>query len=105
MRHRLCCPADPEGLAATAEYADGIGPWLRQLYAPAEIDGHPVSTGVVSAAHAAGLVVHPYTFRADAPEPAFGDFATLVQWFVEELAIDGLFTDFPDRARRALAGT
>jgi glycerophosphoryl diester phosphodiesterase len=94
----------PGGLRQVATYADGIGPSLRQLYVLADIDGHPVSTGLVSAAHAAGLVVHPYTFRADDLAPGFGSFAAMVHWFVSELAIDGLFTDFPDRARAALAG-
>jgi glycerophosphoryl diester phosphodiesterase len=93
----------PGGLRQIAGYADGIGPWLGQLYTLAEIDGQPVSTGLVSAAHAAGLVVHPYTFRADDLAPGFGTFAAMVCWFVAELRIDGLFTDFPDRAREALA--
>jgi len=26
----------------------------------------------------------------------------MIRWFVEELAIDGVFTDFPDLARIAL---
>lgn len=90
------------GLRETAEYADGIGPWLQQLYAPAEIDGHPVASGLVSTAHAGGLKVHPYTFRADELAPGFASFTAMVRWFAGELRIDGLFTDFPDRARRAL---
>ena len=90
------------GLAQVATVADGIGPWIGQLYTGAEIDGHPVSTGLVSAAHKAGLTVHPYTFRADALGPGFESFPEMIRWFVETLAIDGLFTDFPDRARRAL---
>lgn len=93
----------PGGLRQVASYADGIGPWLGQLYTLADIDGHPVSTGLVSAAHAAGLVVHPYTFRADDLAPGFGSFAAMVRWFVSELDVDGLFTDFPDRALEALA--
>ena len=94
----------PNGLRQVATYADGVGPWLGQLYTLADIDGHPVSTGLVSAAHAAGLVVHPYTFRADDLAAGFGSFADMVRWFVSELGVDGLFTDFPDRAREALAG-
>jgi glycerophosphoryl diester phosphodiesterase len=93
----------PAGLRQVATYADGIGPWLGQLYTLADIDGHPVSTGLASAAHAAGLVVHPYTFRSDDLAPGFGSFAAMVRWFVTELEVDGLFTDFPDRARDALA--
>lgn len=92
----------PDGLREVAEYANGIGPSLGQLYTLADIDGHPVSTGVVSAAHAAGLVVHPYTFRADQAARGFGSFDHLVDWFTGTLRIDGLFTDFPDLVREAL---
>lgn len=91
-----------DGLREIAKVADGIGPWIRQLYTEDEIDGLPVSTGLVSAAHAAGLEVHPYTFRADQLLPGFDGFAAMVEWFDDTLGIDGLFTDFPDRALSAL---
>lgn len=94
----------PGGLRQVATYADAVGPWLGQLYTLADIDGQPVSSGFVSAAHGAGLAVHPYTFRADDLAPGFGSFAAMVRWFVAELGVDGLFTDFPDRAREALTG-
>lgn len=92
-----------EGLEQLAMTADGIGPGLWQLYTLAEIDGQPVSTGLVSRAHVHGLAVHPYTFRADQLPPGFETFESAVQWFAGTLAIDGLFTDFPDRGLRALA--
>ena len=92
-----------DGLKSIAEVADGIGPWAPQLYTIAEIDGQAVSTGMVSAAHAVGLTVHPYTFRADALLPGFDTFTEMVEWFAGTLSIDGLFTDFPDKAIEALA--
>ncbi len=92
-----------EGIAELAKTADGIGPGLWHLYTLAEIDGQPVSTGLVSLAHSHDLVVHPYTFRTDQLPPGFETFEAAVQWFVETLNIDGLFTDFPDRAIDALA--
>jgi len=92
----------PDGLKEIATVADGIGPWLGQLYAEDEIDGCPVSTGLVSAAHASGLLVHPYTFRADQLGPGFDSFNAMVDWFTDTLGIDGLFTDFPDLALRAI---
>jgi len=91
-----------EGLARVAEYADGLGPWLNQLYELEPINQDPVSSGLASRAHEAGLVVHPYTFRADALAPGFAAFAPMVRWFADSLGIDGLFTDFPDRALAAL---
>jgi len=66
------------------------------------VDGQPVSTGLVSAAHRAGLKVHPYTFRADELPPGFESLEEMVSWFVEILRIDGLFTDFPDVALAAV---
>ena len=48
-------------------------------------------------AHAAGLAVHPYTFRADELPPGFSSFEELVRFFLVDIGIDGLFTDFPDR--------
>ncbi len=94
-----------EGLQSLAGTVDGVGPWLGQLVDMSGIDGQPVSTGLVSAAHAAGLVVHPYTFRADQLAPGFETMAEMVSWFVEKLSIDGLFTDFPDQALAAFRRT
>jgi glycerophosphoryl diester phosphodiesterase len=91
------------GLQQLATVADAIGPWAAQLYTIAEIDGQAVSTGLASRAHAAGLSVHPYTFRADALLPGFANFAEMIEWFAGTLSIDGLFTDFPDQAIEALA--
>ena len=91
-----------EGIRQVAKSADGIGPGLWQLYTLAEIDGQPVSSGLVSLAHSLDLAVHPYTFRVDQMPPGFENFESAVQWFVNTLAIDGLFTDFPDRALHAI---
>jgi glycerophosphoryl diester phosphodiesterase len=90
------------GLAQLAEIVQGVGPWIGHLIRMADIDGHPVSTGLVSAAHAAGLQVHPFTFRADQLAPGFETLTEMVRWFVDELKIDGLFTDFTDVAVAAL---
>jgi glycerophosphoryl diester phosphodiesterase len=93
-----------EGMGQVAKTADGIGPGLWQLYTLAEIDGQPVSAGLVSRAHARDLAVHPYTFRADQLPLGFETFEAAVNWFVTTLGIDGLFTDFPNKAIDSLAG-
>lgn len=90
----------PAGLRELARTVDGIGPWVGQLYTMAAIDGQPISSGLASEARKAGLAVHPYTFRADALAPGFATFEAMLGWFVDGLKVDGLFTDFPDRARR-----
>ncbi len=91
------------GLAAIAAYADGIGP-EKQLILPVGEDGVPgAPTDLVARAHAAGLLVHAWTLRADAeflPAGYHGDAAAEFDQF-RRLGVDGVFTDFPDVAVRA----
>ena len=90
------------GLAAVADYAAGIGPWVGQLYRGRGEDGEAQVTDLAERAHAAGLLVHPYTFRSDALPAGIDSFDALLALFVDRLGVDGLFTDFPDRARAFL---
>jgi len=94
----------PEGLAGIAETVDAIGPSIRHIVKLAEVDGRLVSTGLVSMAHELGLLVHPWTFRAEQLAPGFESLREMIRWFVDELKIDGLFTDFPDVAINAIRG-
>ncbi len=89
-------------LEEIAVYADGIGP-NKRLIVPIGPDGRlRPPTSLVEDAHRAGLLVHPWTFRSD---PVFlapdyeGDAAREIEQFLS-LGVDGLFTDFPDLARR-----
>ena len=61
-----------------------------------------IITSLVELAHQHGLVVHPYTFRADALPDHFRTFEEALTTFVVQAQIDGLFTDFPDRAVKLL---
>ena len=90
----------PAGLREVATIADGIGPWGPQVltFAPGKA---PVPTGLVQAAHAAGLTVHPYTLRADELPPGVTSLTTLVH-ALQTAGVDGAFTDFPDQLRAAL---
>ncbi|WP_084583277.1 glycerophosphodiester phosphodiesterase [Sphingomonas azotifigens] len=92
--------ATPEGLKAVAKYAYGIGPELTQILAT---DGTPST--LVADAHAAGLKLHPWTFRAEnfflmpsyrvGTDPAaHGRLAEEITAFLKA-GIDGFFTDFP----------
>lgn len=87
-----------KGLAEVAQYADGIGPSLSQVIAVGSDKRTPVVTDLVRQAHAVGLVVHPYTLRADALPRYATTFDELLRWFCVTADVDGLFTDFPDRA-------
>lgn len=84
------------GLREVASYAAGIGPWLMQIYRGRGADGEPIVTDLVSRAHKQGLAVHPYTFRRDQLPPGMTNYEELLALFIDTLAVDGLFTDFPD---------
>ena len=90
------------GLTRVAESADAIGPWIPQLYHYNDEKLTLESSGLTEHAHARGLAVHPYTFRVDDLPPGFDDFGKLVRYCTRDLLVDGLFTDFPDKAIEAL---
>ena len=94
--------AAPLDLAEVASYADGIGVH-KDLVFPRDAAGRlGTPTSLVHDAHALGLVVHAWTFRA---EPVFlptdTDAATELMAFAAA-GIDGVFADQPDLAVRAL---
>lgn len=91
-----------KGLDRLARTVDGIGPWLPRVYRLRKRDGKIFASGLVQRAHKAGLAVHPYTFRVDELPAGFATFDALLAFFVDELAVDGLFTDFPDKALQFL---
>lgn len=87
----------PAGLAEIAKVADGIGPALSDVVAR-KGDGPLEPTSLVRDAHALGLEVHPYTFRADALPPGVGSLEDLLRIALADIGVDGVFTDHPDRA-------
>ncbi|MBX3436522.1 MAG: glycerophosphodiester phosphodiesterase [Planctomycetaceae bacterium] len=89
-----------EGLRRVAEYAEGIGPALPQVISGVTVDRAAIVTPLVAAAHEQGLVVHPYTLRADDLPKWCNDFDSLLRMCYVDANVDGLFTDFPDRAAR-----
>lgn len=116
----------PGGLKEIKTYADGIGPWKAYLLPARQQDtngdGKPDDlsgdgaiderdrvllppTPVVKDAHAAGLFVHPFTFRSEAKRLVSdyrGDAAAEYKKFYE-MGVDGVFSDFPDTAVKARA--
>ena len=98
--------ATPGGLRSIARYADGVGP-SKDYIVPRNADQSSAApTRFVKDAHAAGLVVHPYTFRREnsflplelrlSLEPAgIGDLRSELRQFFA-LGVDGVFTDNPD---------
>ena len=117
----------PAGLAEIKTYADGIGPWKPYLISSKGVDANGdgkaddvnkdgvvderdrtmlPATAVLKDAHAAGLVVHPFTFRNEAKRLASdfnGDPVAEYRLFFQ-LGVDGVFSDFTDTAVKARAG-
>jgi glycerophosphoryl diester phosphodiesterase len=113
----------PAGLDFVNDYADGVGPWKpyllrtrifdpnhdgiaddRNLDGVVNLSDREVvgDTGVIAAAHAAGLVVHGFTFRNDSSLYGFSDpIAEYKAYYA--IGIDGVFSDFPDTALQAQA--
>jgi glycerophosphoryl diester phosphodiesterase len=100
--------ATAAGLKDVATYADGVGP-SKDYIIPRDASGHSLApTTFIADAHAAGLVVHPYTFRNEnqflpledrsngGVDPnAYGDaFAEDKRFFAA--GVDGIFTDNSD---------
>jgi glycerophosphoryl diester phosphodiesterase len=104
--------ATPDGLKIVARYASGIGPSKDMVIPRNALGALEQPTRLVDDAHAVGLKVHPWTFRAEnyflplgfraGIDPRKrGDLAREVRAFVKA-DIDGLFTDHPGLAHAAL---
>ena len=98
----------PAGLAAIARYADGIGPNKDRII-PHLADGRlGAPTSLVADAHAAGLKLHPWTFRPEnyflAADFRAGDSPASRGDLIGELrafyaaGVDGVFSDLPEAA-------
>ena len=96
-------------LKEIAQVAQGIGPWKVYIDSyvtdASGIKTRIPATDVVKRAHAAGLALHPFTFRneakhltdTDAGDP-YNEYALFF-----ELGVDGVFSDYTDTAVAARA--
>tara|TARA_B100000686_G_C16682283_1_gene912652 strand:+ start:266 stop:1288 length:1023 start_codon:yes stop_codon:yes gene_type:complete len=85
-----------KGLNDVSEYADGIGPWMNQLVLGVDLSGNFQITNLVKNARRKDLLIHAYTFRADRLPDYVSNFDELLDIFLNEVGVDGIFTDFPD---------
>lgn len=80
-------------IEAIAEYADGIGPHKADLIARTHVEGLPL----MQEAQSKGLLVHPFTSRADKVDTAFnGDHDREEIYILCCLRANGIFTEHPD---------
>ncbi len=91
-------------LEAMRAYADGVGAEKR-LVIPVNADGSlQPPTALITDAHALKLFVHIWTLRNEAsflPAAYNGDPAKEARQFID-LGVDGMFTDFPDVAKKEI---
>lgn len=99
----------PAGLDFIKRYADGIGAHTH-LMIPLAGGQLGAPTQLIAEAHARGLLVHGWTFRAEnsflpaefrREGQALGDMAGQLKAFLA-LGMDGFFTDQPDLGRAAI---
>lgn len=89
-----------DGMKEIAQYADGVGPEKSMIVDRSSKPGDHKISDLVKLAHANGMQVHPYTFRLDPGQvPSYAEsFEQMLEIFYFEADVDGVFTDFPDRA-------
>jgi glycerophosphoryl diester phosphodiesterase len=92
----------PGAMKQIAQYADGIGPDYHMLVEEGSTKGNIRLTAMVKEAHANNMVVHPYTVRADDLPDYVSDVNQLFDLLYNRDNVDGLFSDFPDKARAFL---
>lgn len=92
-------PGDPSKAGAIldqiATYAEGIGPDKKLI---------ETTPDIVKWAHARHLLVHPYTLRADDLLSKYKQFDDELAQFYVTYDVDGVFTDFTDKAVQFLSG-
>lgn len=103
--------ATPAGLAEIRSYANGVGANTSVMIPLTAAGTLATPTNFVSDAHAAGLIVHGWTFRAEnaflpnefdvGADPAgFGKLEGQIKAFLN-LGMDGFFTDHPHLGKLA----
>jgi glycerophosphoryl diester phosphodiesterase len=87
-------------LTEISGYAQGVGP-NKNSFGPTNI---LQAKEIVSNAHALGLFLHPWTFRADSGiiSSFNNDFEDEEYYFLSCLGMDGVFSEFPDRTRETI---
>ena len=95
---------EEDGMDRLSAFADGVGPEKGLVVSRDSKKANIQVSDLVTRAHAAGMQVHPYTFRLDSGQvPTYADsFDELLNIHYFRADVDGVFTDFPDRAAEFL---
>jgi len=93
------------GCKDIAQYAVGIGPTMDLFYTASIVNNSVSPTNLMQYAKNHNLLVHPFTFRADSVPLSFRSYEEMIRWFVTDLRVDGLFTDFVDQTIDLIKGS
>ena len=89
----------PKGIQELATLVDGIGPAISRIVTWPDGSAAPKLTELVKLAHAAKLVVHPYTIRTDDLPKNCASVEALHDALLKVAGADGVFSDFTDVTR------
>ena len=81
----------------TESFSKNVGEIIRRKCGEKPI---LIINDMVKNAHQQGMKVHPYTFRKETSRiPSYASsFENLLDIFLYQIGVDGIFTDFPDLA-------
>ena len=90
-------------LKEIAQVVQGIGPWKVYIASYKTESGKTTrlpANNFIARAHAAGLAVHPFTFRNEAKHLTSGDMGEPYHEYALyfQLGVDGVFSDYTDKA-------
>jgi len=88
-----------KGLKSISSLVNGIGPWLLHVI-DISVKGSTDISVLTGLAQQMGLFVHAYTLRADQLPDEIGDMQTAVDLLINQVGLDGVFTDHPDQVLR-----
>ncbi|MFU0448421.1 glycerophosphodiester phosphodiesterase [Pseudocitrobacter faecalis] len=88
----------PEGIKLIAQYADAISPYYGMLLHNKPGETSVTSNGITAIAHAEHIQVIPFYVLSDRLPKYAKNVNQLFQILYRNENVDGLFTDFPDKA-------
>lgn len=88
----------PGGMDEVARFADQVGAWINHIVIDPDDGSVPEITKLVEWAHERNMGIIPYTLKADDLPSYAKTFDDLLDLFLARIGVDGIFTDFPDRA-------
>ena len=99
---RLSSGEKYKGLKEIKLYATGLGSHYHAMLRK-DKNNQWKRSNLANKAKEHGLLLHPYTLRVDQVPDEFSSFDELVSVLVNEVEVDGFFSDFTDQTKQAIA--